>query len=152
MRGQDRFSGDRCLSARSASALWELQVVPPLGLEKLAKLTGFRIKMQEAGGMKLSMLFSTELAKGEHCGRAGCPPCMTDVNRPNCKQSSVLYESKCLVCNPTEERLSSPREEQTREGRKGIYYGETSRSLHERASEHIKDATSFSEGSHIIKH
>ena len=65
--------------------------------EKLAKLTGFRIKIQEAGGM----LFSTDLAKGEHCGRVGCPPCMTDLNRPNCKQSSVLYESKGPLCNPT---------------------------------------------------
>ena len=39
-----------------------------------------------------------------------------------------------------------------REGRVGIYYGETSRSLYERSKEHVRDAESFSEGSHIIKH
>ena len=40
----------------------------------------------------------------------------------------------------------------TTKGRVGIYYGETSRSLFERASEHVTDARKFSDKSHIIKH
>jgi hypothetical protein len=36
--------------------------------------------------------------------------------------------------------------------REGIYIGETSRSLHERALEHVKDAEAFSAKSHITKH
>ena len=35
--------------------------------------------------------------------------------------------------------------------RKGIYFGESSRSLFERAKEHMTDASSFSDKSHIIK-
>ena len=38
------------------------------------------------------------------------------------------------------------------EGRRGIYYGETSRFLFERVQEHVKDAEDFSPGSHVIKH
>ena len=36
--------------------------------------------------------------------------------------------------------------------REGIYIGETSRSLHERAVEHVRDAVGFSPKSHIVKH
>ena len=37
-------------------------------------------------------------------------------------------------------------------GRVGIYLGETSRSLHERAKEHVNDASSIQPKSHIVKH
>ena len=37
------------------------------------------------------------------------------------------------------------------EGRKGIYIGKTSRSLHERSLEHVRDAMAFNPKSHIIK-
>ena len=37
-------------------------------------------------------------------------------------------------------------------GRVGIYLGETSRSLHERAREHVNDANSVNAKSHIVKH
>ena len=33
-----------------------------------------------------------------------------------------------------------------------MYYGQSSRSLHERIQEHIRDADNFDPGSHIIKH
>ena len=36
--------------------------------------------------------------------------------------------------------------------RKGIYIGETSRTLHQRANEHYRDAKDFSEKSQILKH
>ena len=36
--------------------------------------------------------------------------------------------------------------------REGVYIGETSRSLYERSKEHVADAKSFKEGSHIVKH
>ena len=37
-------------------------------------------------------------------------------------------------------------------GRTGVYLGETSRTIHERAVEHLRDATSFSQKSHQVKH
>jgi hypothetical protein len=57
-----------------------------------------------------------------------------------------VYESSCLTCNP----VSS---QQDKKGPiDGIYIGEMSRSLQERAVEHMKDAESYSAKSHIIKH
>ena len=46
--------------------------------------------------------------------------------------------------------LSSPQEEI--KSRRGIYIGESSRTLHERSSEHHKDAADFNIKSHMIKH
>ena len=62
------------------------------------------------------------------------------------------------ICNP-----SSPEEEQLRDiqppgsrppppPRVGVYIGESSRSLHERALEHVRDAEAFCPKSHIVKH
>ena len=58
----------------------------------------------------------------------------------------MVYESVCTLCNP------SSRQEDAKAGRSGVYIGETSRTIHERALEHLKDATSFSQKSHQVKH
>ena len=131
--------------------------------EHLARLTGFRVRMQEAGGVKLSSMFSTDLAKGMHCGRTESHTCNDGgEKRPACKAQSVLYESKCIECNPVsqleadmDKNSNLPGLKENREmeeGRRGIYYGETSRYLFERVQEHVKDAEDFSPGSHVIKH
>ena len=59
---------------------------------EMAKITRFRVKMQEAEGIqrKLARLFSTDLARGEPCGREDCHPCKASSGRPNCKQASIL--------------------------------------------------------------
>ena len=49
----------------------------------------------------------------------------------------------------TQQSKKSKNKEQPR---KGIYYGESSRSLYERSREHLKDAKDFDNGSHIVKH
>jgi hypothetical protein len=71
--------------------------------KELAKITRFRVKFQEAGGIQLAMMFSTDLAKGEACQREDCPPCTSkEENKTGCKQQSVLYESRCALCNKEE--------------------------------------------------
>ena len=73
--------------------------------------------------------------------------------RPNCRAQSILYESKCEVCNP--KPTSSHQEDPSQQkpaSRKGIYIGETSRTLYERSKEHLKDAEDFDPSSHIVKH
>jgi hypothetical protein len=97
-------------------------------------------------------------------GRANCHPCGSGNIRSNCKQTSILYESKCKLCNPEkpahpstlqeEPGLRAPGHTSSRmeERRLGIYYGESSRSLYERSKEHVNDAETFKEGSHIVKH
>ena len=50
----------------------------------MAKLSGFMIRFQEAGGSRLSNQFNTDLGRGKHCGR-GCYPCESkEEKRENC--------------------------------------------------------------------
>ena len=113
----------------------------------MIRITQFRRKVQEAGGIKLAGLFSTNISKGAHCQRDDCPPCNAgDEKRPNCKLSNILYESKCELCNEDEKAS------QVGEKREGIYIGENSRSLYQRSREDVRDSIEFKEGSHIIKH
>ena len=53
-----------------------------------------------------------------------------------------------MLCNPEDKK------EKTKEmgDRKGVYVGESARSIHERAAEHWSDCTSRKEDSHMIKH
>ena len=117
---------------------------------RLSEMTGFRVRYMEAGGTKLSQLFSTDTARGEHCHRVDCQPCnRVDENRQLCRKQNIVYESSCNICNP-------PGKTSQKEGktgpRSGIYIGETSRSLYERANEHFNDAMGFTEKSHMVKH
>ena len=48
--------------------------------------------------------------------------------------------------------MSSQQGRSQKAGRNGVYYGESSRSLHERIQEHIRDADNFDPGSHMVKH
>ena len=87
--------------------------------DELARITMFRVRYQEAGGTKLGLLFSTDLGAGEACGRLDCQPCESRTEKiSNCRAQSILYESKCVICNPND---TSSRQEQKR---KGIYPGE----------------------------
>ena len=73
-----------------------------------------------------------------------------------------MYESKCTLCLKQEERgagaeMEKEEGERSRRGKvdykeKGIYVGESSRSLYERVKEHIRDGKSQAEDSHIGKH
>ena len=42
---------------------------------EIFKITKFKLKMQEAGGIQLARLFSTDLARGEYREREDCHPC-----------------------------------------------------------------------------
>ena len=75
---------------------------------------------------------------------------------------SILYETYFIECNPE----TDPKSRTIHQGegadknqptgrpppKVGYYIGETSRSFHERMSEHSSDARKFDQGSHIIKH
>ena len=130
--------------------------------DKMAEMTGFRIKYQEAAGSILANAFNKNLGIGQPCGRKNCPPCTESGGKVNCKARGIVYESKCLTCNPESSLEEDPVEAQPSgrvsssggvpsHPREGIYVGESSRSLHERASEHVQDAQSFSAKSHIVK-
>ena len=66
----------------------------------MSNINGFRIRFQEAGGSQLKNMFSTDLAKGTHCGRTSCPPCDgPGEKKENCRSKTSVYESCCTVCN-----------------------------------------------------
>ena len=115
----------------------------------LGKATGYRVRITESAGTPLGMLLPSTNPWGQSdCGRGDCVPCaQPDSKRLDCKKRNILYENRCTVCN----------KEDQKDGRflkdgKGIYVGETSRSLYERAKEHEADKQAMREDSHQIKH
>ena len=42
---------------------------------EMSRITRFKVKMHESGGIQLAILFSTDLAKGQPCGRHVGQPC-----------------------------------------------------------------------------
>ena len=65
----------------------------------LARLSGYSVKLVEAGGVALSRLFSLDLSSGR-CLRADCVVCEfhTGISSSKCKRKSVVYESRCMLC------------------------------------------------------
>jgi hypothetical protein len=50
--------------------------------EILSSITGYRVRFQESGGNQLANMFSTDMAKGEHCGREACLTCKETEHHP----------------------------------------------------------------------
>ena len=115
--------------------------------EEAGVTTGYRIRMTESAGTPLSLLLpSTNPWGPQDCGRGDCVTChQGDDRRIDCKKRNILYESECTVCAETD------KEEVEKDG-KGVYVGESSRSIYERAKEHTADRVGFQEDSHQIKH
>ena len=66
---------------------------------EISKITRFRVRYQEAGGIQLARLFSTDLGKRQPFEREECQPCgrygRNDEKSPNCKQAKIVHESSC---------------------------------------------------------
>ena len=66
-----------------------------------------------------------------------------------------MYESICKECNPEDDlRVNGKKMEKYEAFKKqpGVYVGESARSIFERAGEHLRDAQSQKEDSHMFKH
>ena len=68
----------------------------------------------------------------------------------DCKRQNIVYESLCKECNPNKAKQSDPLMDNR--DFPSIYVGESSRTLHERSSEHFRDYRKNAEESHMIKH
>ena len=66
--------------------------------DELARLTGFSIKFQKAGGTQMLRMFSTNLGGGLHCGRKPCPPCDSseESNRGDCRARNLGWEERSV--------------------------------------------------------
>jgi hypothetical protein len=120
----------------------------------MASMAGFRMRFQEAGGMPCSLENCSQLTWPEtflvadkHAGHVE----LQKMVKPKRVRKGV-YESSCSICYPDTKKTPSPQNNKPPASRKVIYFGESSRSLFERAKEYMTDATSFSDKSQIIKH
>ena len=92
----------------------KLEILEP----QLTRLTGYKARLVEAGGLPMSRLFSLDLSDGL-CHRVDCHVCISHNGKGSskCKRKSVVYKSICLVCQSS---VSS----------EGVYIGESGRSLY----------------------
>ena len=125
--------------------------------DSIALMVGYRVRVVESSGTQLGRLLPyTNPWQGRHCGRDSCYTCSQGGDElQNCRKRNILYESMCRVCNPEEDKgVDGKKMEKFEAFRKqpGVYVGESSRSIYERAGEHHRDAQGQKEDSHIFKH
>ena len=123
--------------------------------DKVAKMVGYTVRMVESSGTQLCRLLPcTNPWSGKHCGREMCYTCEQGGDSlQNCRQRNIMYELVCMVCNKEEDNRDRKTDKFTRfKEQKGVYVGESARSIFERAREQRQDAADGSEDSHMIKH
>ena len=129
-------------------------MVPPKRLQdeekRLERMTGYRMRIAESAGMPLSRLLPSTNPWGS-LEREDCVPCSQgDEKRINCKERNILYENQCTFCNKDEDLKQKLKSYQTT-GR-GVYVGESARSLYESSKEHDKEKNDRMIESQQIKH
>ena len=98
-------------------------------------------------GIQLCRLFQ-RIYTPRKCYWVGCPVCKYSNAKKSCKcrVSNIVYEARCIKCvDQVTERL-------IREHEVGVYIGETSRTLMERATEHVIGAEHIDLDNFITKH
>ena len=121
---------------------------------KLGRMTGYQVRIAESAGIALSRLLPSTNPWGcTDCEREDCVPCSQgEEKRINCKVRNILYENKCTVCNEEETGEHKQKTTAFQLAGKGIYVGESARSLYERSKEHDRDKEGRMMESHQIKH
>ena len=117
---------------------------------QLSKVTGYMVKLVEGNGVPLNRALPPPLPR-ESCHRMEkCLICnMTSEGEKvasRCDIRNIVYVAECRSC------WAKTRSEESNNYRRQIYVGESSRSLHERASEHIDGASRCEIGNFIAKH
>ena len=64
---------------------------------RLAKASGFSVKIVEKSGIQLVRLFDRKMEKPT-CGRVDCPPCARTDKKSRCKKCNVVYKATCMEC------------------------------------------------------
>ena len=105
----------------------------------MAKITGEKIKFVERSGTSIKDIFhKSNPWSGGNCGRKECLPCLNGDGKQNCFEKNVVYQINCLRCADSDKIYA--------------YYGQTSRSLHERGQEHLTGLLKKHEDSPLYKH
>ena len=136
-------------------------------IQDLKPWTRLNIKVVERAGDRIEdLLHKSNPWEERDCGREGCLSCETarkeeNVKHKNCTVRSILYKTWCKTCRRQNESkikgenssLTNKRKlEELVEKEDYVYIGETSRSVNERGSEHLKDLEFLRDRSHMLKH
>ena len=107
---------------------------------EMATISGYHVKMTESSGVPLSRLFQRTPYR-LRCHWEACPACEVPDSsgkekKTRCKNSNIVYKGTCVKC-----------EEEVARGEKctkdiGTYISESSRTLSERALEHVMGSKS----------
>ena len=113
---------------------------------RIAKITGYQLKFVEKSGKNLSNLFSREPPQMK-CDRGDCAVCVnSDPRKPSrCQLKSIVYSGVCKECDLKHKSNKLSRHE-------GLYIGETSRTLGERAKEHRAGLRRLDPSNFMVKH
>ena len=105
------------------------------------------MKVVESSGIQLRRLFQ-RVYSPKTCHLEECPVCINNCGASNsrCRSANVVYEARCRVC------IDLLEEGRIEEADVGVYVGETSRTLLERASEHVSAAENVEVDNFIVKH
>ena len=114
---------------------------------KIAKMSRYNVKIIEMSGVQLIRMFQRVYAP-KTCHWQNCPVCCYNSSKGSskCRLSNVVYEARCLECSEQVEK------DLISESDVGVYIGETSRTLVERAMEHVKSAENLDIENFITKH
>ena len=103
--------------------------------------------MDTSGNALKRVFSSTNPWASRDCGRPDCIICSQgDEEIQDCRRRNILYENRCTLC-----QVRDGKDDAKMTG-KGIYVGESARSMYERAKEHEADRVGELEESHQIKH
>ena len=106
--------------------------------DRLATASGYRIRMVELSRTQLQRLLpNTNPWSGHNC----CYTCDQGGEvLQDCKRRNILYKSSCVTCNAEVEKRQKKESAKDLNEKKGVYVGESARSIFERAGEHQNTA------------
>ena len=105
---------------------------------RISGMAGDSVRIVERAGISLeSLLINKDPWSGDRCTNGECIVCR-GAEGSACVKKGVVYQHICKLCKGV--------------GKKAYYWGQTSRSLIERAEEHDKQLENGHKGSHAFKH
>ena len=117
---------------------------------RLAKISKYQVKYVEKSGKQLTKYFNKEPVSLK-CFREDCHVCRnSNSEKPSlCQVKNVVYMGVCVPC---EIERASMTKDLTNKKIKGVYIGETARTLAERAKEHRAAYNRLESKSFMFKH
>ena len=94
--------------------------------------------VEETGDTAKALVHKANQWAGEDCQRSDCMICRSGDNQGDCRRRNLVYQTSCSECSD--------------KGRDTLYLGESSRSGYERGVEHLRDAKTQRENSHMFEH